>query len=155
MQNNNKITEYQKSMKLGTLRELEAIKLFMKQDFTVSVPNINARYDFIAESYPKILRVQVKNLKLKKDSTDNPQSYKTWCIRPWTVAYGKKRPYTKDDCDMIVGINLDTGDYAVVPVHEVSGNAAEYRLSKHEDSNGKKYLNSWTAVEELLNNPRS
>ena len=74
-------SKYRKSMKFGVLRELVAVKLFMESDFIVSIPNISARYDFIAEKYPVMIRVQVKNLVLSKARTQNEQSFTVWSIR--------------------------------------------------------------------------
>ena len=49
MTEENKKLEYRESTKYGTLRELNAIKKFMEQGFTVSIPNMSVRYDFVAE----------------------------------------------------------------------------------------------------------
>ena len=144
-----KKTEYQESMKFGALRELSALKIFIEQGFTVSIPNINARYDFIAEKYPALIRVQVKNLILKKGDTNEEASHLTWCIRPYSMAYGKKRTYDHDDCDLVVGINLDVGTFAIVPISELIGKT-EFRLSTHKDSKGKNYLDSFKAIEEFI-----
>jgi hypothetical protein len=48
---------------------------------------------------------------------------------------------------MVVGISLDTPDYAIVPIHKIENRTAEYRLSKHKNSMGKDYLNSYTALD--------
>ena len=142
--------EFQNSTKFGALRELSAMWHFMKQGFTVSIPNMSVRYDFIAEKHPCYLRVQVKNLILKKAKTENESSYDVWCVRPYSMAYGKKRPYDINDCDVIIGISLKTEDspenFAIIPINEVKGRAAEYRLSEHENSNGKDYLNTYEAI---------
>ena len=145
--------EYQESIKYGAQRELRAMLIFMEQGYAVSVPNMSARYDFIAEKYPEILRVQVKNLIQKKKKTENrTNSYDVWCVRPWSVANGQRRGYTIDDCDLVVGISYDsknrTTDFAIVPVDEVAGNATEYRLSEHDNSKGKEFLNSYAALEQ-------
>ena len=103
MENNNTDnSKYTESIKFGALRELEAIKLFMQRGYTISVPNMSTRYDFVAEKYPAIIRVQVKNLKLKKTRSDNKLSHNIWQINAYSTVYGKKCPYTKDDCDVII-----------------------------------------------------
>jgi hypothetical protein len=66
MINESKKFEYQEATKYGTLRELKAVQMFMERGFIVSTPNMNVRYDFIAEKYPKYIRIQVKKLILKK-----------------------------------------------------------------------------------------
>ena len=144
-----KKAEYQESGKYGALRELSAVKIFIEQGFTVSIPSMSARYDFIAEKYPALIRVQVKNLTLKKGNLGEQSSHKTWCIRPYSSAYGKKRTYVIEDCDMVVGIHLDTGTFAIVPIGEIAGKT-EYRLSAHKDSKGREYLSSYKAVKDFV-----
>ena len=78
--------EFQESTKFGIQRELVARLYYMKQDYTVSVPVADARYDLIAEKKGKYLRVQVKRLISKP---------KTWCIRPFSMAAGKKTLYRR------------------------------------------------------------
>ena len=85
-----KKAEYLESMKYGALREMSAMKIFMELGFIVSIPNINARYDFIAEKYPSFIRVQVKNLILKKGDVNEKDSHLTWCIRPFSGIKDKK-----------------------------------------------------------------
>ena len=142
-----KKAEYQESMQRGALRELRAMQLFMEQGFAVSVPNMNARYDFIAEKYPSVFRVQVKNLILKKKKTEKRiDSHDVWCIRTWSFVQGKRHAYTIEDCNFVVGISYETKDYAIVPISEIEGSVSEYRLSEHSNSKGKEYLNSYKAL---------
>ena len=150
MQVEDKKVLFQEAIKFGALRELKAAKHFIELGYTVSIPSMSARYDFIAEKYPTIIRVQVKNLILKKGDISNPASHKTWCIRPYSTVLGKRQPYNIEDCDVIMGVSLDTDDFAIVPVSEVDGNAAEYRLSNHKDSKGKMYLNSYKAIDDFI-----
>jgi hypothetical protein len=146
---NEKAIEYQQSMKFGVLREMRAMKLFIERDYIVSVPNINARYDFVAEKDSKFIRVQVKNLVSKKTANPEDETTQTvWAIRAWTIKNGEKRPYSVDCCDLVVGISLDTDDFAIVPVEkELEDRTTEYRLSEHSDSMGREYLNSYAAIE--------
>ena len=144
-----KIAEYQESGKYGALRELAAIKMFVERGFIVSIPNMNARYDFIAEKYPHILRMQVKKLVLKKGHAGEQSSHKIWCIRSYSTVYGKRRTYDSMDCDMVVGICLDTGTFAIVPISKISGKS-EFRLSTHKDSRGRAYLCSFKAIDDLI-----
>jgi hypothetical protein len=138
--------KYQESIKDGALRELVAVQLFIRHGFTVSIPNMSTRYDFIAEKDCKFIRVQVKPLVPKK-TAKTPSSYDLWCIRPYSTISGKKRPYSIEDCDMVVGISLETPDYAIVPIHKIENRITEYRLSKHKNSMGKDYLNSCIALD--------
>jgi hypothetical protein len=142
-------TKYQDSIKYGALRELTAIKMFIERGFVVSVPSMSARYDFIAEKYPAIIRVQVKNLILKKGNNEGKSSHELWSIRTYSMAYGKRRPYEIEDCDMVVGICLDTGSFAIAPISEIQGKT-EFRLSGHRASKGKEYLNTYRAIDDFM-----
>ena len=143
-----KKAEYQESNKFGTLRVLSVVKMFIERGFIVSIPSMTTRYDFIAEMYPALIRVQVKNLSLKKDETENESSHKLWCIRSYSSPRGEKRTYSIEDCDMIVGICLDSGTFAIVPISEIGGKT-EFRLSTHKDSKGREYLNSCKALDDF------
>jgi len=140
-------SKYTESIKFGALREVEAVKIFIERGYTVSIPSMSARYDFIAEKYPAIIRVQVKSLNLIKARTENKLSHNVWQLNAYSTVYGEKHPYSKNDCDVITGICLDTGAFAIVPIDEIAGRKTSYRLSEHEKSKGKAYLNSYTALD--------
>jgi len=150
MINESKKFEYQEATKYGTLRELKAVQMFMERGFIVSTPNMNVRYDFIAEKYPKYIRIQVKKLILKKGDIDDSLIHKTWCIRPYSTLYGKKRFYKEEDCDMVIGICLKTDTFAIVPIDKIN-EKTEFRLSEHETSIGREYLNSFKAINDFIN----
>jgi len=138
--------KYIEANRFGALRELEAAKIFIQRGYTVSVPTMSARYDFIAEKYPVILRVQVKNLKLKKPRSENKLSHDIWQINAYSTVYGEKRPYTIKDCNVIVGICLETGAFAIVPIDKISGKIS-CKLSEHEKNKVRNYLNSYVALD--------
>ncbi|HRZ28800.1 MAG TPA: group I intron-associated PD-(D/E)XK endonuclease [Spirochaetota bacterium] len=111
----------------GGLRELKAAAILMQEGFSVFTPviNMNYRYDLIAEKNNKFYRIQVKSLSLQFEK--NPE-YSTSCdqyiIHAYTTPRGKKRTYSKEDCDFIIGIDLNNDQYACIPIKHVpaSGN---------------------------------
>ena len=141
LQNDDNKSLYEESIKYGALRELIAAKLFIKQGYTVSVPSMSARYDFIAEKFPVIIRVQIKPLVSIKQKNSAKSTDGEWCIRPWSFAKGKRKPYSIEDCNVIMGVDIETGDYAIIPIDEVSGNATEYKITDYRGRNRTKYLN--------------
>ena len=151
MQYDDKRHLYEKSIKYGALREIEAIKIFVERGYTVSVPTMSERYDFIAEKYPIILRVQVKPLRPTKKTENNAPSDIEWCIRPWSAAKGKRKPYCIEDCNIVMGIAVDVSGeivyvsnkiiYAIVPIYEIENKAVEYKLTNYKNRNRTQYLN--------------
>jgi hypothetical protein len=84
---------------LGAISELEAAKAMMKTlGWEVAKPLVPERYDFLARdpvngvSY----RVQVKTMRIRKDR-DNALVV--------IARKGNGEPYTRDDCDYIIGID--------------------------------------------------
>ena len=124
MQNDDKTILFKEAIKFGALRELKAAQLFIKQGYTVSFPIMSARYDFIAEKHTNIVRVQVKPLIPIPGQTVNQSPNVEWFIRPWSFAKGKRIPYSIKDCNVVMGIDIDTGTFAIVPVDEVAGKAS-------------------------------
>lgn len=144
--------DFKNSNRYGAIRELIATKILMEQGYNISIPNIDVRYDLIAERYPVFIRVQVKSLKLKSAKNPNESlSVDTWSINPYTIINGEKRTYSNEDCDVIMGIDLNSNNYAIVPIDKIAGKQ-EFRLSEHENSNGKDYLNSFEALVQFEKN---
>ena len=73
-------------------------------------------------------------------------SINTWYIHTFSFVNGKRRTYTEGDCELIVGVCLDSGNFAIVPICEVIGKTV-FNLSEHEQSKGREYLNSYKAIE--------
>jgi|GEM_PF-6749881 len=133
--------KYQNSIKDGALRELRAALLFIERGYTVSVPNMSTRYDFIAEKFPIIIRVQVKPLKPIKSKAKNQPHDIEWFIPAYSTVSKKKRPYSIEDCNIVVGIDNEYGNYAVVPIGEITETSAVYRVTDYKGRKRKKYLN--------------
>lgn len=99
----------------------------------VSMPVADDRYDLIAEKHPNYFRIQVKPLNLKYiKSPKYDTSCDSWVINAYTNPKGKKKTYTNDDTDFVMGVEIETGNYAIIPIYEVS-NCGTIRLSEKND----------------------
>lgn len=146
-----KVREIDKDFSLtsteGKIRENLAIIKLLKKGYNVSIPAVDVRYDIIAEQYPKFMRIQVKNLKLEyKKVPEQPLSIDQYEIRAFSNPRGIKTTYSKDDTDFVMGINIDTEDFAIIPVEDIpsSGN-----IKISEQCDRKDYFNSFKALEEF------
>lgn len=147
-----KVREMDKDFSLtsteGKIRENIAIVKLLKAGYGVSIPIVDTRYDLIAEKYPKFMRIQVKNLKLQyaKDS-QQPLSIDQYVIRAFSSPGREKTTYSKNDTDFIMGINIDTEEFAIVPV-ELVPSSGIIRMSEQCDR--REYFNSLKALEEFI-----
>jgi len=132
--------DYIKHHTEGTMRELIAAKILMEQGYRISTPNFGAcRYDIIAEKFPIFIRVQVKPLK--------PLSLSTETLQKWSVqAESNNKPYTNADCDVIMAINLESNNFAIVPIEKATG---LFNISTHNTNTRRQYLNSFVGLEEV------
>lgn len=105
---------------LGLSRELYAAFLMSQKGYSISFPaRRGERYDFIAEKHPCIYRVQVKDLNYESSpNPDNPQATEGWVIR------SGHRAYSRQDCDLVVGVNTERNEWAIVPIEEESSRAS-------------------------------
>ena len=146
-----KIRELDKDFSLtsteGKIRESLATALLLKAGYSVSLPIVDNRYDIIAEKYPKFMRIQVKNLKLQyaKDPKQ-PLSIDQYVIRAFSSPRKEKTTYSKADTDFILGINIESNEFAIIPVEEVPSSGI-LRIS--EQCNRSCYFNSFKALQEF------
>lgn len=122
--------DYRAIMLEGASRELVAAKIFLDNDFMVSFPVADDRYDLIIEKYPYYFRIQVKplNQKYKRDP-EYSTSLDAWEINAFTRPKGTKKTYSENDVDFIMGIELETSNYAIIPIEEVP-NSGVIRFSE-------------------------
>lgn len=132
----------------GACRELLASQILLKNGYMVSMPVADDRYDLIAEKHPNYFRIQVKPLNLKyiKDPKYDT-SCDSWVINAYTNPKGKKKTYTNDDTDFVMGVEIETGNYAIIPIYEVP-NCGVIRLSEKNDK--WCYFNNISALTENL-----
>lgn len=146
-----KVRELEKDFSLtsteGKIRESLAIAKLLKAGYGISIPVVDTRYDIIAEKYPKFMRIQVKNLKLEfMKTSEQPLSIDQYVIRAFSSPRKEKTTYSKDDTDFVMGINSDTGDYAIIPV-EIIPKSGVIKIS--EQCGRKAYFNTFKALEEF------
>lgn len=146
-----KVRELDKDFSLtsteGKIRENLAAIILMKKGYGVSIPIVDTRYDIIAEMYPKFMRIQVKNLKLEYMKVpEQPQSIDQFVIRAFSSQKGERNTYNKEEIDFVMGVNIDSGDFAIIPVEKIpsSGIIKISTLSDRRD-----YFNSFKAIDEF------
>jgi len=66
-----------------------------------------------------------------------------WEIRAFTNPKGKKKTYSDSDVDFIMGIELETSNFAVIPISDVPGSGI---IKLSPKTNRWKYFNSINAV---------
>lgn len=139
--------DFSQTNKEGCIREMLAAIKLMKEGYNVSKTMFDNRYDLIAEKYPKYIRIQVKNLKLtyKSDPTQ-PLSINKWEIHAYTNIKGNKKIYTKDEIDVVFAIDIETENFAIIPVEKIPKTGV-VRIS--EQSDRKEYFNSFKALDDL------
>ncbi|MGF7060782.1 group I intron-associated PD-(D/E)XK endonuclease [Brassicibacter mesophilus] len=131
----------------GKIRENLAIVKLLKEGYGVLLPVVDVRYDIIAERYPKFMRIQVKNLKLEyKKVPEQPLSIDQFVIRAFSSPRGEKTTYSKDDTDFVMGINIDTEDFAIIPVENIPSSGV---IKISEKCDRKDYFNSFKALVEF------
>ncbi len=132
----------------GAGRELLASQILLKNGFMVSVPVADDRYDLIAEKHPYYFRIQVKplNQKYRKDPNYST-SLNAWEINAFTNPNGVKKTYTEEEVDFVMGVELETSYYAIVPVCKIP-NSGNIRLSEKTDK--WCYFNSLIALTSRL-----
>jgi hypothetical protein len=146
-----KVRELDKDFSLtsteGKIRENLAIVKLLKAGYGVSLPVVDVRYDIIAEQYPKFMRIQVKNLKLEyMKVAEQPLSIDQYVIRAFSSPRGEKTTYSKDDTDFVMGINIDTEDFAIIPVENIPSSGI---IKISEQCDRRDYFNTFKALEEL------
>lgn len=120
----------------GNLTELQCITSFVKAGYKVSIPfGEDSRYDFIADDGERLLKIQVKTCKLRKNHTI---TFKTESIRG--AVQGKPRvvPYTKDEIDYFA--TFFDGECYVVPVEEGNHHGITLHLKDKTKSGQVKYV---------------
>lgn len=149
-----KVRELDKDFSLtsieGKIRENLAIVMLLKEGYRVSLPVVDVRYDLIVERYPKFMRIQVKNLKLEYMAVpEQPLSIDQYVIRAYSSPRGERATYSKDDTDFVMGINIDTEDFAIIPVEKIPSSGI---IKVSEQCDRKEYFNSFKALEEFESN---
>lgn len=147
-----KVRELDKDFSLtateGKIRESLAITLLLKNGYEVALPIVDNRYDIIVEKYSKFMRIQVKNLKLEfSEDKNNPLSNDQYVIRAFSSPGKSKKTYSKEDTDFIMGFNIETENFALIPIDKIPSSGI-VKISVKCDR--KQYFNSFKALEEFM-----
>ena len=101
---------------LGKITELDVLSFVIKQGYSVSIPfGDKDRYDQIWDIDGKLLRVQVKTSRLKKEK--NPEIVSI-CFNCKSSINGKTRKYSENEIDYFA--TYWNGRVYLVPVTECS-----------------------------------
>lgn len=156
-----KVREYDKDFSKtaleGTIRETLATAIFLKNGYSVSKPVVTSRYDLIVEKNMKFARIQVKNLKLDYiKNPDNKLSVDQFVIRAFTnsITNSKKsrNMYSIEDIDFVFATNIETGDFALVPVETIPKTGI-VRMS--ERCSRKECFNSFNVLDSFCSNTKN
>lgn len=131
----------------GKIRESLATARLLNAGYDVAQPVVDQRYDLIAIKYPKFMRIQVKNLKLDhiKDP-GQPLSIDQYVIRAFSSPRHEKTTYSIEDTDFIMGMNIETGEFAIIPIDEVPSSGI-IKISIQCDR--KQFFNTFQALEDF------
>jgi len=93
------------------------------------------------------MRIQIKNLKLNyaKD-TKQSLSIDQYVIRAFSSPRHKKMTYSRTDIDFIMGINIESDEFAIIPVEKVPSSGI-VKISNQCDR--RQYFNSFKALEDF------
>lgn len=132
----------------GNLTELECITAFYKLGYKVSIPyGENSRYDFIADIEGKLVKIQVKTSRLKKNTDDAITfSCRSTTTNKHTNTY---HSYSKEEIDFFATSWKE--QVYLVPVEECS---VDKTLRFSEPKNGQKQLISFAKdyeIEKVIN----
>ena len=116
----------------GNADEIIAIGRIVKAGFSCSRVDItNSRYDAVVESgnTGKLLRIQIKGIGGNSFNFTGGGRSGRQIDRDVDQ---KVRKYTKDDCDLMVGITKDKGEIYIVPIEDIDNMGKSRSLSKLE-----------------------
>ena len=131
----------------GNADEIIAIGRIVKAGFSCSRVDItNSRYDAVVESGKpgNILRIQIKGI--GGNSFNFTGGGRSGRQIDRTVTQ-KVRKYTKDDCDLMVGITKDKGELYIIPIEDIEKMCKSRSLKKLEY-----YRENWDILLRIIEN---
>ena len=131
----------------GNADEIIAIGRIVKAGFSCSRVDItNSRYDAVVESgkHGNILRIQIKGI--GGNSFNFTGGGRSGRQIDRTVTQ-KVRKYTKDDCDLMVGITKDKGELYIIPIEDIEKMGKSKSLKKLEY-----YRENWDVLLRIIEN---
>lgn len=92
----------------------------LEEGLDISVPiSENSRYDIIVDNGRRLLKIQVKSIYWDKSNN-------CYCANAYSVnrkGEGNtyvRNPYTKEDCDFIITFNVDTKQFFIFPIEDIT-----------------------------------
>ena len=131
----------------GNADEIIAIGRIVKAGFSCSRVDItNSRYDAVVESGKpgNILRIQIKGIGGSSFNFTGGGRSGRQIDRTVTQ---KNRKYTKDDCDLMVGITKDKGELYIIPIEDIEKMGKSKSLKKLEY-----YRENWDILLRIIEN---
>lgn len=130
----------------GNADELIAIGRTIKAGFPCSRVDVtNARYDAIVDigEAQKLLRIQIKGTGSGSiDFTGGTRSGQQISRE----APSRKYKYTKQDCDLIIGIDTHNGDCYIIPIDDIGQWGNTKSINKLQ-----KYKENWNLLIKIAN----
>lgn len=130
----------------GNADELIAVGRCIKAGFYCStVENTNGRYDAVIDpGNGKLLRVQIKgtsgkSIGFKGGGRSGQQISREVARRDYK--------YSPKDCDLILGINSNTGECYIIPISDIQNFGSSKSLNKL-----KEYKENWDLLRKLTKN---
>ena len=128
----------------GNADEMIAIGRIIKAGFACSRVDVtNAKYDAIVDigGKQKLLRIQIKgtsgnNLTITGGTRSGVQIDKKFKQKAYK--------YTKEDCDLIIGVNSNNGDCYIIPIEDTKEMGGSLSLKKLEN-----YKENWQILNKL------
>lgn len=124
----------------GNLGVAKILADLVEKGMNVSVPiSEDSRYDLIADSGEKLLRVQCKYV--ESDGA-------VICVRPWSVTHvsfeaTKRYKYTAEDIDLLAVYDVTTDTCFYIPAEELGEGKRELRLRIAPTRNGQEKGVRW------------
>lgn len=131
----------------GNADEFIAVGRVIKAGFPCSRVDVtNAKYDAIVDigGYQKLLRIQIKG------TSNNSLNFTGGTRSGQQIsreAKTRKYKYTKNDCDLIIGIDSNNGDCYIIPVEDIENFGENKSLNKLQD-----YKENWNILINLAKN---
>lgn len=124
----------------GNANELIGVGRIIKAGFSCSRVDVtNAKYDAIVDlgGHKKLLRIQIKGIRQKgafnfMGGFRSGKQFKKDMVK-------RDYKYSQDDCDILVGVDSETGDCYIIPVGDIK-NWGKSKPVKQLD----KYKENWS-----------
>jgi hypothetical protein len=122
----------------GAIGEATFISAAIRRSLAVSTPFTAERYDFIVASGPRLFRVQVKTVSVRR-----PDIPRSWCIN---LRRGHRPcPYSPADADILAAYILPLDLWYIIPIRALRGvkTIAFFPEVRNSRSRWEPYREAW------------